>query len=83
MPMPARWASRSEKMRVPGWARARPCQIICRPSAAAPHVSNLFYAFGHQHLGLTLGPITGEAIGALVFGDRPPLDLTPFDLQRF
>src|SRR3546814_21129762 len=44
---------------------------------------NLFYAFGHQRLGLTLGPITAEALAALVTGGRPALDLAPFDLDRF
>jgi D-amino-acid dehydrogenase len=41
------------------------------------------YAFGHQHLGLTLAAITGEAIGAMLCGDPCPFDVAPFDLQRF
>ncbi|MBS0200426.1 MAG: FAD-binding oxidoreductase, partial [Proteobacteria bacterium] len=43
----------------------------------------LFYAFGHQHLGLTLGAITGELAAAMCTGERPAIDLSPFDLQRF
>jgi D-amino-acid dehydrogenase len=66
------------------WMGARPTLPDYLPaigrSAAA---SNLFYAFGHQHLGLTLGPVTGEAIGALVTGDGSSFDLAPFDLERF
>ncbi|MGQ0591011.1 MAG: FAD-dependent oxidoreductase, partial [Sphingosinicella sp.] len=41
------------------------------------------YAFGHQHLGLTLAAITGEAVAALVTGETPPVALAPFDLSRF
>ena len=35
-------------------------------------------AFGHGHLGLTLGPITGRLVAAAVDGRTPPLDMTPF-----
>ena len=44
---------------------------------------NLFYAFGHQHLGLTLAPITARLIGTLARGETPALDLAPFDINRF
>jgi D-amino-acid dehydrogenase len=43
----------------------------------------LFYAFGHQHLGLTLAPITGELVEALASGRRPFINLDPFDIERF
>jgi len=46
-------------------------------------VPNLLYAFGHQHLGLTLGPVTAEAIAALAMGKPPRISLAPFDLERF
>jgi D-amino-acid dehydrogenase len=46
-------------------------------------VEGLFYAFGHQHLGLTLSAATGEAIAALVDGEPPAFDLAPFSLDRF
>jgi D-amino-acid dehydrogenase len=65
------------------WMGSRPTlpdylPAIGRSTAAA----NLFYAFGHQHLGLTLGPITGEAIAALIAEEKPPIDLAPFALER-
>jgi D-amino-acid dehydrogenase len=44
---------------------------------------NLLYAFWHQHLGLTLAPITGEIVLALVEGRQPDLNIAPFDLERF
>ena len=44
---------------------------------------NLYYAFGHQHLGLTLAAATGEAVAALIDGDTPAVDLDPFSIARF
>jgi D-amino-acid dehydrogenase len=44
---------------------------------------SVFYAFGHQHLGLTLGAITGRLIAAAVGGRDPEIDLTPFRADRF
>lgn len=43
----------------------------------------LYYAFGHQHLGLTMAAVTAEIIRDLVTGAPPALDLRPFDLERF
>ncbi len=45
--------------------------------------SAVLYAFGHQHLGLTLGPVTGRLIAAML-ADRPPaFELTPYRADRF
>ena len=66
------------------WIGARPTLPDYLPAIGrSDRAGNLFYAFGHQHLGLTLGPVTGEAIAALIAGDAPELDLAPFDLRRF
>ncbi len=43
----------------------------------------VFYAFGHQHLGLTLGPVTGRLIAAAVADRTPDCDLTPYRADRF
>ncbi|RVJ68924.1 FAD-binding oxidoreductase [Sinorhizobium medicae] len=45
--------------------------------------SNIIYAFGHGHLGLTQGPTTGKIVGDLLFGRKPPIDLAPFSVARF
>ncbi len=42
--------------------------------------SNLYYAFGHQHLGLTLAPVTGEIVAAMVIDGNEPAG---FSLDRF
>jgi D-amino-acid dehydrogenase len=49
-------------------------------SPRSPHV---YYAFGHQHLGLTLGPVTGRLIAALISGRPPEIDLSPYRIERF
>lgn len=49
----------------------------------APAACNVLLAFGHGHLGLTLGPLTGELIADLARGRSPPLALGPFAATRF
>jgi glycine/D-amino acid oxidase-like deaminating enzyme len=41
------------------------------------------YAFGHGHLGLTLGPITGRLVASIVAGRPPEVDVTPYRPGRF
>lgn len=66
------------------WFGARPTLPDYLPAIGrSRRAANLFYAFGHQHLGLTLAAITGETLGALVTGEAPVIDLAPFDLERF
>ena len=43
----------------------------------------LIVAFGHHHLGLTLGGITGKLVGEIAVGATPSLDVTPFRPDRF
>ncbi|CAI8852981.1 D-amino-acid dehydrogenase [Pseudomonas sp. IT-P253] len=45
--------------------------------------SNVFLAFGHGQLGLTLGATTGRLIADMVAGRTPAQDLTPFSAKRF
>ncbi len=62
----------------------------CRPSlpdslpviGRARRHANVYFAFGHQHLGLTLGPVTGRIIADLVAGRDPGLDLAPYAPDR-
>ncbi|TDG10304.1 FAD-dependent oxidoreductase [Paraburkholderia guartelaensis] len=44
---------------------------------------NVFVATGHQHLGLTLGPFSGELVAQLMVRDTPAVDLAPFRIDRF
>ena len=45
--------------------------------------ARVVYAFGHQHIGLTLGGFTGCLVADLVGGRTGTLDLLPFSAQRF
>ena len=44
---------------------------------------NIIYAFGHQHLGWTLGAITGKIVSGIVAGENTNLDLSPYSSKRF
>lgn len=44
---------------------------------------NCFLAFGHGHLGVTLGPVTGRLVADLVEGGSSEIDLAPYAPQRF
>ncbi|MGF6546689.1 NAD(P)/FAD-dependent oxidoreductase [Paraburkholderia youngii] len=46
-------------------------------------LSNVFMAFGHGQLGLTLGATTGRLIADLVAGRPTKQDLAPFSAYRF
>jgi D-amino-acid dehydrogenase len=63
------------------WIGARPTLPDYLP--AIGRRGAVAYAFGHQHLGLTLSATTGEALAALLHGQVPAFDLAPFDLTRF
>ncbi|WP_082706955.1 NAD(P)/FAD-dependent oxidoreductase [Pseudomonas sp. EpS/L25] len=43
----------------------------------------LFYAFGHAHNGLTTSAITAQCVSSLIDGREPPIDIKPFDYNRF
>ena len=49
----------------------------------SPRCSNVFYAFGHGHLGLTLSAITAQLISSIVSGEEVPFDMTPYRVDRF
>ncbi len=66
------------------WMGHRPTLADFLPViGAAPDFANLYLAFGHHHLGLTLSAVTGEILGALLAGATPPLDLAPYAVTRF
>ena len=44
---------------------------------------NLFYSFGHHHLGWTLGAISGKIIAGMIAGENTNLDLSPYSSLRF
>ena len=44
---------------------------------------NLFYSFGHHHLGWTLGAISGKIISSMIAGESTNLDLSAYNSKRF
>ena len=50
---------------------------------AAPRHVGLFFAFGHGHIGLSNGPITGRIVADLLEGRPPPVPIEAFAPARF
>ena len=44
---------------------------------------NVFYSFGHHHLGWTLGAISGKIISKMISNEKTNLDLKPYSSLRF
>jgi len=44
---------------------------------------NVFYCFGHHHLGWTLGPISGKIVSGMIAEENTNLDLKPYSTLRF
>ena len=40
----------------------------------SPRLDNVFFGFGHGHLGLTMAAVTAE--------EAPPVDTTPYRIDR-
>ena len=75
-------ALRSE--RITEWMGPRPSHPDSKPVIGrSPHHRNAWFAFGHDHLGLTMGGITGRVVSELVAGKIPSVDLAPFRPDRF
>lgn len=66
------------------WVGTRPLMPDSLPAIgrAFKH-RNLYYSFGHGHLGFTQAAISARAIGELVSDCAPTIDMSPFDLKRF
>ena len=44
---------------------------------------NIFYCFGHHHLGWTLGPISGKIVSGMIAEENTNLNLDPYSSSRF
>ena len=66
------------------WMGCRPCTPDMMPiiGPAVRH-KDLWFAFGHAHHGLTLGPITGRMIAEMMTGSDLTVDPSPFRVDRF
>jgi D-amino-acid dehydrogenase len=66
------------------WLGLRPCTPDMRPVIGeAPRHRGLWFAFGHNHHGLTLGPVSGRLLAEMMTGAKPFTDPHPFRPERF
>ena len=65
------------------WSGHRPSTVDSLPVIGASRDnSNLFFAYGHHHIGLTAGPKTGKMIAKKILRDNDQPDLEPFNPHR-
>ncbi len=66
------------------WMGHRPCLPDSVPVIGpSTKVRNVFFAFGHGHLGLTCASTTGRLVAELVTGAKPCIDPAPYRIDRF
>ncbi|MBI3376643.1 MAG: FAD-dependent oxidoreductase [Betaproteobacteria bacterium] len=66
------------------WMGHRPCLPDSLPVIGpSPRAAGIFYAFGHQHVGMCGAPGTGRTIAELVNGEKPQIDIEAFRADRF
>ncbi|MCG5072537.1 NAD(P)/FAD-dependent oxidoreductase [Paraburkholderia tagetis] len=66
------------------WMGMRPCTPDMRPVLGpAPRHAGLWFAFGHNHHGLTLGPVSGRLVAEQIMGETPFTDPRPYLAHRF
>lgn len=68
----------------PVWRGCRPTFPDSRPVIdQAPRHDNLWVAFGHQHIGLMSGPVTGKLLTQKICNEITDIDLDPFRASRW
>jgi D-amino-acid dehydrogenase len=66
------------------WMGHRPALPDTIPvMSASARTKGLYYATGHGHLGLTYSATAGLLVADLIQGKTPPVDMTPFRIDRF
>ncbi|CEK11380.1 NAD(P)/FAD-dependent oxidoreductase [Legionella hackeliae] len=66
------------------WMGCRPCTPDMLPVIGpAPKHPKLWFAFGHAHHGLTLGPVTGRLLAQMITGEELITNPSPFCASRF
>jgi D-amino-acid dehydrogenase len=66
------------------WAGYRPCARDGMPVLGfAPKVGGVLIAGAHAMMGMTFGPVTGEAAAAMLCGEKPSFDVSMLRADRF
>jgi glycine/D-amino acid oxidase-like deaminating enzyme len=93
-PNPGRWDIMVQRARglLPGlktemrstWMGFRPSMPDSLPVIGpSPRHPNVYYAFGHGHVGLTLGAVTGRIIADMIASRAPVVEPTSYRITRF
>lgn len=76
--------SLGERTAEPDWLGSRPTLPDSRPMIGeCPGQPGVWLALGHQHIGFSTGPGTGELLAQLMLGEPPAIDPHPFRPHRF
>jgi D-lysine oxidase len=74
----------AERLEDMAWFGRRPCLPDLLPMIGrVPGHAGLWANFGHQHLGFTLGPVTGRLLAEMLTGETPFADIAPYRVDRF
>jgi len=74
----------AERLDMQPWMGARPCLPDMLPVIGpAPQHKGLWFDFGHQHHGLTLGAVSGRLLAEMMAGEAPFTDPAPYRADRF
>ena len=66
------------------WMGFRPSMPDSLPvMGRAPACPNAYFAFGHGHIGITTGAVTGHLVAQQMLGQPTDIDLKPFRADRF
>ena len=66
------------------WMGNRPSTTDGRPVLGqASGCAQIFHAFGHGHIGLVSGPMSGRLVADLISGRPPIIDPAPYSVTRF
>jgi D-amino-acid dehydrogenase len=75
---------RREDLAIEKWLGHRPSTPDGKPVIGrASGISNVVHAFGHGHIGLASGPITGRIVADITSAQTPSVDIEPFSPSRF
>jgi D-amino-acid dehydrogenase len=84
LPKARRFFPLGETIEAKPWMGARPCLPDMIPVIGrAPRHGGLWFDFGHQHHGHTLGPVTGRLLAEMMTGETPFTDPKPYAVERF
>ncbi|HEY9550508.1 MAG TPA: FAD-binding oxidoreductase, partial [Kiloniellaceae bacterium] len=80
----SRWFPDLDRREESRWMGYRPSMPDSVPVIGpAPRHRNAIFAFGHGHVGLSLGARTGALVADLLAGREPGIDLRPYRVDRF